>query len=290
MLAVLLAVGLGCSSWADPCNDWKADFTRRLSVHAEKLPACLERFKDYLTNASSDRFVVSTNFWLKGLDFTAVSPWNSHDGNLRAGTAISRRHVIFAKHFPLRLGTRIAFVGETGIATHYTIKDVKAVASCDIMVGVLDWELTPDIHPAKILPEISDGLFAPGSYWPVVTFDKHERAYLSEIVGNRDEDTGVLYLINRAAHSNEWRRYGGHLVCGDSGNPAFIILNGQPILLYCLLGGGEGDGPFIHKHRTEVQKVMDELCSGYKLEEASIGHLGPSEQTTAAARMSSPLP
>ena len=52
----------------------------------------------------------------------------------------------------------------------------------------------------------------------------------------------------------------------DSGNPAFLLVGNEPILLYCLYSGGVGHGPAIHLYAKEVQKAMDELCPSYKLE------------------------
>ncbi len=65
-----------------------------------------------------------------------------------------------------------------------------------------------------------------------------------------------------------------HLVKGDSGKPAFLLIGNQPILVYCLFTGGAGHGPSIHGSRREVQKAMDELCSGYKLEEFDFMSMG----------------
>ena len=45
-------------------------------------------------------FPENEKFWLRGIDFSCVSPWNDSCGTQRAGTLISRRHIIFAKHYP----------------------------------------------------------------------------------------------------------------------------------------------------------------------------------------------
>lgn len=61
------------------------------------------------------------------------------------------------------------------------------------------------------------------------------------------------------------KRFNEKIIVGDSGGPVFI--GNEPVLLYCLSGGGGGVGPSIHRRIVEVQRVMDELCPGYKLEE-----------------------
>ena len=61
---------------------------------------------------------------------------------------------------------------------------------------------------------------------------------------------------------------------GDSGNPAFLIVDNQPILLYCLFRGGYGSGPALHLYRREIQAAMDELCPGYTLETFDFASVG----------------
>ena len=46
-------------------------------------------------------FPANEKFWLKGVNFSCASPWSDESGTVRAGTLISKRHIIFAKHFPL---------------------------------------------------------------------------------------------------------------------------------------------------------------------------------------------
>jgi len=250
-------------------------FSERISGFAERVPNCLSRFLDYPPGPGvlgfprclfENPFPPNPDFWLKGIDFSCASPWNDSFGCQRAGTAISKRHIVFAAHHPMFPGTRIAFVGEAGDVSHYSLKATKALGTCDIMIGLLDYELTPDVHPAKILPVGFEKTLTVGSRGPIVTFNKYEQAYLSEFscVTNRQAD-GVS-LCNVQSQTEIWRKFGGSIVSGDSGNPAFLLYNGSPILVYCLHFGGLGSGPMIHEHRTEVQRAMDELCPGYKLE------------------------
>jgi len=247
----------------------------RIDAYSSKLPHCLSRFSDYPPGPGAlgfprclfeKPFPLNPDFWFKDIDFTCASPWNDSFGCQRAGTAISKRHIIFAKHFPLTIGTRIAFVGESGDVSHYTVKATKAVEKCDIMLGLLDYELTPDVHPAKILPRDYGEWMAEGSKWPVVTFNQREEAYLSEVtrvIRGPERKPGI---DNRMASSLKWRPLGGRFIGGDSGNPAFMIFKGHSILLYCLYNGGIGHGPMIHEFRREVQQAMDDLCPGYSLE------------------------
>jgi len=244
------------------------------------VPRCLSRFVNYPPGPGvlgfprclfENPFPPNPDFWLKGIDFTSVSPWNDTHGSQRAGTAISKRHIILAKHYPLASGTRIAFVGENGDTSHYTVKATKELSQCDILIGLLDYELTPDVHPAVVLPDNFDVYLSPEAHWPVVTFNQREEVVLSELSITTNFLPGVTRLQNTKSKSILWQKFGKPMIGGDSGNPAFLLYGKQPILLYCLQFGGVGEGPFIHACRKNIQEAMDGLCPGYKLEAYDFG-------------------
>ena len=56
-----------------------------------------------------------------------------------------------------------------------------------------------------------------------------------------------------------------HLVTGDSGNPCFMIVGREPILLYTVYSGGPGGGPALQKLRGPLQETMDLMEPGHKL-------------------------
>ena len=207
-------------------------------------------------------FPVNEKFWLKDVDFSCASPWSDECGAVRAGTLISKRHIIFARHFPLWKGCRVLFVDQQGEVCPCRVEATMALEKCDIMIGSLDYEVTPNIHPAKILPEDFAKYIGNGKGLPIVTFNQHEQALLSECRGITSNS-----VSNVASTNSSWKALGGKIVTGDSGNPAFLLLGNEPILLYCLHTGGVGNGPSVFRWRREIQKAMDELCPGYKLEE-----------------------
>ncbi len=231
---------------------------------------CLSRFVEYPPSKGRlgfpcclflKPFTVNEKFWLKGVDFSCVSPWNDDCGALRAGTLISKRHVIFAKHFPLRKGVRMLFVDSQGEVCPCRIVATRPLEKCDIMLGLLDYEVTPSIHPAKILPDDYAKYIGDGKGLPIVTFNQREQALLS--CGNGITSNKVF---NTVATNETWRALGGEIIVGDSGNPAFLLVGKEPILLYCLSTGGVGNGSSVFRYRKEIQKTMDELCPGYKME------------------------
>ena len=230
----------------------------------------MARFVGYPNGAKDDHFVPNTNAWFHGIDFSCASPWNSGGGALRAGTLISRRHVVFAKHFPLWKGVRIVFVDAAGAVCPCYIEATKAVSDTDIMIGLLNAEVTPNIRPARILPEDYEKHIGHGEGLSVITFNQHEQGVLGDLqpiyVSPVNSGMGAQAPkdINRV-------RFNRKLIGGDSGNPAFILIGDEAVLAYCLKGGGGGCAQAIHYYRAAIQKTMDELCPGYKLEAFDFG-------------------
>ena len=238
----------------------------------------LSRFDDYPPSRGKlgfprclfeNPFPVNGKFWLKDVDFSCASPWNDSMGNLKAGTLISKRHIVFAKHFPLWKGVRILFVGADGGVCPCNVDAVREIPRTDIMIGLLNAEVTPNIHPAKILPPDFPKCIGEGKGLPIVTFTQHERVFLSEV---RSITTNGI--SNVASTNASWKALGGKIVVGDSGNPAFLLIGNEPILLYCLQSGGVGHGPALHRYRREIQAAMDALCPGYKLESFDFSAVG----------------
>ena len=57
---------------------------------------------------------------------------------------------------------------------------------------------------------------------------------------------------------------------GDSGQPAFIILDGQLVLVTVLTYGGAGSGCFIPAYLNQINSVMAALGGGYSLTQVDL--------------------
>lgn len=242
----------------------QAQTSSRLNVSSPLQSLC--RFVDYEKNAPQGRFEFNTNFWLRGVDFSCASPWNSGGGLTRAGTLISKRHIIFAKHFPLWAGVRIVFVGEDGGICPCRIAATRGVADCDIMVASLDYEVTPNIVPARILPDDYEKHLGGCAGLTIVTLNQHENAVIANLHSLPKQEDKFKMISVFESRGKTRSAFTQKLTGGDSGSPAFLIVDNQPILLYCAFRGGYGSGPAIHLRRREIQQAMDELCPGYNLE------------------------
>ncbi len=175
---------------------------------------------------------------------------------------------------------RIAFVGEDGGVCPCSITKTKRVGKTDIMIGLLDYELTPNIKPAKVMP--ADWLAHTGGVtnFPMVTFNQNEELLYSEL-SVKMTNGAPARILNKSVVGGNAKidslevpeaavQRKGRIRVGDSGDPAFMIYKGEPVLMYCLQSGGVGHGPWIHKHLDEIQAAMDELAPGCRLTFADV--------------------
>ena len=249
---------------AQPLRDWASRaIDARLAASDPKTGLC--RFENYVGNAAKGRFIVNTNFWGRGIDFSCASPWNDSAGSFRAGTAISKRHIVFASHYPLQAGTRILFVGEDGGICPCSIEATKPVGGSDISIGLLNAELTPNIRPAKVLPDDYEKYLGNGACFPVAVFNRQELVFVKELYPIVKHEA-IRFMSCRLPMTESRRPFQDKIVVGDSGNPCFLIVGNEAVLLFCLKQGGDGSGPSLHRYRREIQATMDELCPGYRLE------------------------
>ena len=190
----------------------------------------------------------SEEFWGKNVDFTAVSVWNNEgyggagteDFRMRAATAITKRHVIMAKHFPVAASKVIYFVDPDGNWISRTVSAIASHGSADITVGTLNEDLPDDITPVKVIPSNINEYFrrntttdaVDSSYRPIAAgFDHQKKALLMQIT-NMDNAAGLFtFFANPATLFTPYSNLAETLESGDSGNPCFLIVDGEAVLI-----------------------------------------------------------
>lgn len=222
-------------------------------------------------NASN--YIRNTGCWCNqnvSLDLTCISPWNSNSSNKKAGTLISPRHIIFAEHFQISNGSTIRFVTMDNQVIERTMTSKQSVGpsnnsdffATDLSVGLLDSDITQgdNINFCKVLPSnfenylphLSDGMAS-------LTLDQEEKALITNFfVSNTSAAFSSPKDSNRL-------NYFESKISGDSGNPAFLIINDELILVTTWTFGGAGSGPNISQLHTEVNSTMASLGGGYQL-------------------------
>lgn len=205
------------------------------------------------------------NCWAYGIDISGASPWNSSEWGLKAGTAISRRHIIFAHHYQIPPGNTIKFIGTDNSTNIFTIVANKSLAGTDITIGLLSGDLPESVTPSYILPTDYGRFVGDARRLPMLFIDNEENARItdSNALPYQSKDSDGLVPVDAKR-----RLYFDAVVSGDSGGPKYFVC-GNTVILACALHtygtGASGRGPFVTFYRNRIQAVMDELCPGYTL-------------------------
>jgi hypothetical protein len=186
-------------------------------------------------NVFSEGWILNTNLWAAAVDLSCASPSNTFSGRYRAGTLVTREHMLYATHYMAPVGTEFLFVDPTNGLHTRTLIDQRCVsASCtwtesDIAVARLDSPLPESIVPARVLDAEDLGRLQgyPGYL---------ENSLIRLMWLNQNE-----LLLPAATHSpaSEWDaqfisvRTGayGYPIPGDSGSPCFLIIGTNTVLL-----------------------------------------------------------
>ncbi len=201
-----------------------------------------------------------------GIDLNGQSPWNSLGQYARSGTLISPRHIIFAKHFRLSAGTTVVFVDSTNRIVERTIEKVElAPDPLDIGVGLLNKDVPENI---PFYPIISR------SIWQQYLGNVGTNVDIPIIYLDLEDKIGVHVIKANALYSNSANlshvkgtgkraEFDEPIVLGDSGNPAFAIIGGQPVLLFTHFDFPFG--PNFATHFDLINGLMTKLGGGYQL-------------------------
>ncbi len=197
--------------------------------------------------------------WPGQIDLTGVA-WNSP----RTATAVTPRHVVMAAHFPRKIGDTLVFHDRSGKRhTRVLVKTVSlrgAPTRIDIMVGLLDHPL-PDLIKAYPLLEPAADYADRLAGGPVLVTDSKRQLAIHEIMYvNRK----ALRFAYNPDYADSMRTM---LIRGDSGNPSFLILDGELVLVETHTMGGPGTGPFYSTpvHFKGLEQAVQSLDPAYKL-------------------------
>lgn len=212
--------------------------------------------------------------WAASIDLSCVAVANNATGEWarqRGGTLITSRHILIAAHFPCGVGTQVRFSNAAGTVQTATVIGSAASGVGDMWVCTLSAVITV-ANPCEIVGEwiSQDPEYAYGNTYSYYagglvihmtqnalvyaatlgfTTTKVQQPYDAESVGGTSFPSASLY--NWIDHGRgaipaiyDAMRYTP--IPGDSGQPAFVIIDGQPVLL------GAAQGP---ETRSAVQNA-----------------------------------
>jgi len=223
-------------------------------------------------NHNTPSYVRNSGCWVNDLDLTSISPWNSTQGSNRAGVLISPRHIIFAAHYQINNGSTVRFVdNNNNIVTRTMVNKLTHPEYTpyypDLTVGVLDSDVPNTIGFVKILPQNWSDYLPSLSFiyrLPCLVLDQEEKALISEL-----RSLGTAASFFNPTDSVRFAFFES-IISGDSGNPAFLLIDDELVIITVWTFGGAGSGTSILFHKDVINTMMSTLGGGYSLTEIDL--------------------
>ena len=188
---------------------------------------------------------------VRGIDLSGVA-----FDEKRSATLISPQHVIMAAHYPRRVGAMVVLHDRSGVRHEGFVTRIEKGPN-DIAIGLLNRPM-PVRHYRVLAPRSDyDGLLR-----GVPVLVTNSRRFV------------MVHAVDSVRQG--WIRFGpadipgvaGKLVVGDSGNPSFLLVNGEPVLVETHTTGGFGAGPFFSDpgNFAAINRMMRALGGTEQLE------------------------
>lgn len=214
------------------------------------------------------RFARNPSCWINAVtNLTCFSPaqLSGTPWFQRAGTLVTRRHVVCAAHYGIPIidgGTPIHFVTrDNAVVTRRVVACLNDGPS-DIYIGLLDDEVPPSIAIAPVLPSDFERHLGSRNAILAVGLDAEEKTSLT-VCDTFFNDRFSVSALNSNWMPPEFKALaacGERVVAGDSGNPVFIIIDSELVLLGCWWSAS--DGPHVGARHELVNRMIEKLSPG----------------------------
>jgi hypothetical protein len=255
--AALLVAG---SNGADapvpsPANSKAGELAGKINIQTREIlpekPDRNEIFDAYVSKTSPD--VAWSRSWMKAIDFSGIA-WDSR----RTLTLVSPRHALMARHYQRKVGSTVTFHDRRGRPVKRKIRGIENLIN-DIAVVILDEDVPATVKTYRLLPPgESYSELLRGSH--VLITDGERKVHVHAI---RSINYGKVSFIGATALPGGFFE---PLITGDSGNPSFIWLNSEPVLIETHTYGGSGRGPFFStpENFAKINAAMLKLSKAYE--------------------------
>jgi hypothetical protein len=238
---------------------------------------------------TTNQYTRNADHWLASLDFSGTMVNKIGSAGVTRVTAITRHHAIGATHYGPEVNDVIQFLdgdGQIVSRTVISLSDLGGGTDCRIVrfnealpESVKTYKTLPssylDYSPPNYIQEIVN--FSLRCHlWPAI-YTSHYRwdsAWPLQRTGRFAYARRCFGLYTQAPTYdpvNSFSAYpdrglpsynGGDsgIGGGDSGGPAFFIINGELVLFMCFLGSG--GGPFHPSFLSQIQAALDTLGPG----------------------------
>ncbi len=166
--------------------------------------------------------------WTSQFDLTGVS-WN----HPTTATLIAPQYVVMAAHFQRSPHIPVMFHDKKGNPHERYIVATQSIAGTDVAIGKLNMTVPPEVKRYRFV-NAADAIVGK----PVIVTDQTMTLSVHRI----DAISGAHIRFTNIPDLHPI--YQRNLVVGDSGNPTFLLKNGELLLVETHTTGGPGAGPF----------------------------------------------
>ena len=218
--------------------------------------------QDHVTPA----YVRNSNFFLQGTHaeaLTCASPWNSRQGQRRAGTAITPRHAMLAAHYPLLAGDSLRFIASDNTIITRTVVQSQRIyyngLGTDGQMILLDSDLPASITPCKLFPDGYETYLPAGASTdaafrlPILTLDQEEKGIIYDL--RKVNNSSIKSVVLTTPELPDRLAFYERVVSGDSGNPQFAAIGTELWIMTCWYGSG----PFYGGLVSELNAMITTL-------------------------------
>jgi hypothetical protein len=196
--------------------------------------------------------------WTRGMDMSGVS-----FNDTRTATLITPRHVVMAKHYARPAAAPVVFHDRSGKRIQRKLIGFSAGAG-DVMVGLLDEPVPGNYRPYPLPAVGSDAAAMIGK--PVIVSDQNRNLFVHLIDG---VGMGLIVFKHDTSECHGWSK---QLVVGDSGNPSFVIVGNELVLVETHTTGGAGAGPYYGYPAVQqsVRQAVQKLDPAYGIRTVAV--------------------
>lgn len=182
-------------------------------------------------NDSTKSYTRNTSLFANSIDLTAIPVYSSSYDTRFNGVLVAPDILIQANHMK-STGT-IYFVDDSNVTTSRTITGGTAISGTDIYVAKLNSPVASGINPMPVLTsdvvpsKITTNAMFSAFKIPVLHTNRFRTLKIGSMSGSY---TQTFYVSTPFANSSF---YSWHTTpsSGDSGSPAFVVIDGQPVLV-----------------------------------------------------------
>lgn len=219
----------------------------------------------------------NTNCWAKNIDTSPISIWNNGGGYPEpehaggsggTGLLITRKHIILAHHFRMKVGSKLIFVDMNNNTYVRTLQNVERIIRranfTDIVIGVLDSDLPSSVSHMKILdPHIANkfAIELRTKRIPVFLMNVERKVFVGELINQ----SGFQFRISNDPTNPSKRRefypfnsnFGYAMNFGDSGNTCSIVYNNKLIHVFHFMFPNFGSEAY--PYINEINQAINSL-------------------------------